>query len=311
MLIRGSLYPNKDYSELTNEEKDKVWEQVKKEKLQWDLNVTNSTTDSGSLIDVSLADPWQRLGIYQLGDIVEFDGNFWESIQNENFNHNPSNPDSKYWKELGSDYNQTREDWNIVSKGTESRFYYTGPDGRLFSDQKEAVEYTFEILLNSTRNYLDPNQAYNDASAMVQKVAYPISRFEATGSESNGIVYFDSLSQSYRLAALADGQTEVGGTYMKGDPVKTPDSADVQKGDVVQHRGSFFLAINALTSEEINSVAGSQIINDVDVMGDLNSTLAEGEKSLKNQLVEYTCCWGKPFPLRAGKWLCSKGLSNL
>lgn len=305
-----SLYPNKDYSELTNEEKDKVWEQVKKEKLHWDLNVTNSTTDSGSLIDVSLADPWQRLGIYQLGDIVEFDGNFWESIQNENFNHNPSNPDSKYWKELGSDYNQTREDWNIVSKGTESRFYYTGPDGRLFSDQKEAVEYTFEILLNSTRNYLDPNQAYNDASAMVQKVAYPISRFEATGSESNGIVYFDSLSQSYRLAALADGQTEVGGTYMKGDPVKTPDSADVQKGDVVQHRGSFFLAINVLTSEEINSVAGSQIINDVDVVGDLSSTLAEGEKIFEESTGRVYMLLGKALPTEGREMVMQQGIEQ-
>ena len=85
-----SLYPNKDYSDLTNEEKDKVWDQVKKDKLKWELNVTNSTTDSDSFIEISLSEDWQRLGIYQLGDIVQFDGKLWESVQNENFNHSPS-----------------------------------------------------------------------------------------------------------------------------------------------------------------------------------------------------------------------------
>ena len=114
---------------------------------------------------------------------------------------------------------------------------------------------------------------------MVQQVAYPVSRFEASANDSNGIVYFDSLNQSYRLAALADGQAEVGGTYMR-DAVKTVDSEDIQRGDVIQHRGSFFLATNVLTSEEINSVAGSQIINDVNVVGDLeqHDDEAEGEK---------------------------------
>ena len=192
--------------------------------------MTNSTTDSDSFIEISLSEDWQRLGIYQLGDIVQFDGKLWESVQNENFNHSPSAVDSKFWKELGSDYEQNREDWNIVSSGTETRFYYTGPDGRLFSDQSAAIDYTFDVLLNSTRNYTDPDAAYNDAVAMVQQVAYPVSRFEASANDSNGIVYFDSLSQSYRLAALADGQAEVGGTYMKGDAVKTVDSEDIQRG---------------------------------------------------------------------------------
>ena len=305
-----SLYPNKDYSDLTNEEKDKVWDQVKKDKLQWELNVTNSTTDSDSFIEISLSEDWQRLGIYQLGDIVQFDGKLWESVQNENFNHSPSAVDSKFWKELGSDYEQNREDWNIVSSGTETRFYYTGPDGRLFSDQSAAIDYTFDVLLNSTRNYTDPDAAYNDAVAMVQQVAYPVSRFEASANESNGIVYFDSLSQSYRLAALADGQAEVGGTYMKGDAVKTVDSEDIQRGDVIQHRGSFFLATNVLTSEEINSVAGSQIINDVNVVGDLNSTVGEGEKIFEESTGRIYMLLGTTLPTEGREMVMQSGIDQ-
>lgn len=305
-----SLYPSKDYSLLSKEEKDKIWDEVKNDKLQWELNVASSTTDSSSFIELSLSEPWKRLGIYQLGDVVEFDGKLWESTQNENFNHNPSNLDSKFWKELGSDYSQIREDWNISSTGTESRFYYSGPDGKLFTDQSDAINHTFDILINSTRNYLDPTNAFNDATELVKKVAYPVSRFDAQGSTSSGIVYFDSSSQTYRLAALPEGQDRIGGTYLKGAQLKNSESDEVTRGDVIQHRGAYFLATNVLTPDEINSASGSQIINEVDVVGDLSSSIAEGEKIFEESTGRVFMFLGKSLPTEGREMVMQKGISQ-
>jgi len=217
-----------------------VWESVKQEKLHWDVAVQNTTTASGSQIEISLPEPWKRLGIFQVGDVVEYNGKFWESTKNENFNHEPSFVGSEFWRELGSDYNQPREDWSIKSSGTETRFYFSGPDGRLFSDRSEAFNHTYDLLSNSTRTYTNPDDLYEDAEKLVKQIAYPVSRFEASASESNGIVYFDATSQSYRLAALSEGQTEMDGVFLKGSLVE-PSSSNISRGDVVQHRGSFLL----------------------------------------------------------------------
>ena len=83
----NSMFPSKEYAALSEEEKNKVWESVKQEKLRWDIAVQQTTTASGSEIEISLAEPWKRLGIFQLGDVVEYNGKLWESTQNENFNH--------------------------------------------------------------------------------------------------------------------------------------------------------------------------------------------------------------------------------
>ena len=303
-----SLYPSKDYSLLSNEEKDRVWDEIKSDKLQWEIDVNNSISEPSSLIDISLSVPWKRLEIYQHGDIVNFGGKLWESTQNENFNHNPSNSDSKFWKELGSDYSQIREDWKISSVGTDSKFYYSGPDGKLFSNQSDAINHTFDILINSTRNYLDPTNAFNDAMGLVKKVAYPVSRFEAEASTSNGIVYFDSASQSYRLATLPDGEDGVDGVYFKGAPFKNSESDVITRGDVIQHRGSYFLAINELSTNDINSAFGSQIINDVEVIGDLNSAVGLGEKIFEESTGRIFMSLGKSLPTEGREMVMQKGI---
>ena len=68
----------------------------------------------------------------------------------------------------------------------------------------------------------------------VNKIAYPVSRFEASASESNGVVYFDSTSQSYRLAALSEGQTSMDGDFLKGN-LADPSSPEISRGEVVQY----------------------------------------------------------------------------
>jgi len=275
-----SMFPAKDYSSLSDEDKNKVWESVKQDKLHWDIGVHQTSTASGSQIEISLAEPWKRLGIFQLGDVVEYNGKLWESTKNENFNHEPSFAGSEFWRELGNEYTRPREDWTIKSSGTETRFYFSGPDGRLFSDRTEAINYTFDILSNSTRVYTDLNQLFTDAENLVNKIAYPVSRFDASASESDGIVYFDSTSQSYRLAALSEGQTQMDGVFLKGNLVD-PTSSEISRGEVVQYRGSYFVATHVLSPDEINSVTGSAIIQDADVVGDLSSSIAVGEKNLR------------------------------
>jgi len=304
-----SMYPAKDYVELSEEDKNNVWESVKQEKLHWDVAVQNTTTASGSQIEISLPEPWKRLGIFQVGDVVEYNGKFWESTKNENFNHEPSFVGSEFWREVGSDYNQPREDWSIKSSGTETRFYFSGPDGKLFSDRSEAFNHTYDLLSNSTRTYTNPDDLYEDAEKLVKQIAYPVSRFEASASESNGIVYFDATSQSYRLAALSEGQTEMDGVFLKGSLVE-PSSSNISRGDVVQHRGSFFVVTNILSDEEVNSVIGSEIIQSVDVVGDLSSSIAVGEKIYEESTGRVFLLLGDSLPVEGREVVLQNGIEQ-
>ena len=117
--------PNYDYEALNKNQKDSVWEAVKNDKLHWDLTVG----DSKDRIPVEYRHysfkTMERLGIYQLGDVVSHDGKLYESVSNENFNHIPTKDGSSFWREIGSNYKQNREDWNITSVGTEARFFFT------------------------------------------------------------------------------------------------------------------------------------------------------------------------------------------
>ena len=69
--------------------------------------------------------------------------------KNENFNHLPSLEQSKFWRELGSNYAGDREGLNIKSVGVDTCFYFSGPDGKLFNDREDAINHAFEILVNS------------------------------------------------------------------------------------------------------------------------------------------------------------------
>jgi len=310
LVAKGkSLFPGKEYSSLTTEEKDSVWNSVKNEKLHWQINVTQTNTEPTSQIDISLAEPWKRLNIYQLGDVVQHNGQLWESLGNENFNHDPTQISSDFWKDMGSNYSGDREDWNIKSTGTETRFYYSGPDGRLFSDRSDAVNHSFDILFNSTRNYTDQNQLYQDADNLVTKVAYPVSRFEADASNSEGIVYFDATSQSYRLAALVDGQPQIEGSFVKG-ALNDSSTTDLNRGDVVQYRGSYYLTANVLSPEDVNSVYGSTIIQEADIIGDLTSSVAVGEKIYEESTGRVYMFLGDELPLEGRETVLQEGIEQ-
>ena len=200
MLVNHAknIFPNLNYEELSNADKDFVWQSVQNSRLSWDLNVSDSQNDPTTQMNISLSKPWKRLGIYQSGDIVRHEGKLWQSI-NENFNHLPSLEQSKFWRELGSNYAGDREDWNIKSVGVDTRFYFSGPDGKLFNDREDAINHAFEILVNSNRNYLAQEDALNDATQLVKKIGYPVSRFDIKGSQSEGLVYFSMHQISLTL----------------------------------------------------------------------------------------------------------------
>jgi len=304
-----SMFPGKSFEMLSSEEKQQVWTTVKDEKLIWDLSVVPGSTDSSSDIELNLSNPWKRLEVYQLGDIVNLDGKLWRSTRNENFNHHPTNPDSDFWEEIGSNYEMNREDWKIESTGIETRFYYSSPDGRLFNDRLDAINHSFEILVNSTKSYEDQNQLSFDAENLVRKVAYPVSRFKAEASDSNGVVYFDASSQSYQLAALNEGQQEVTGSFLKGE-ISDPTSQGVTRGDVVQTGGGYFLTVNVLAEEEVNSVYGFGLLNEVDEIGEINGSLAVGEKVYEESSGRIYMFLGNSLPTEGRESVLQSGVEQ-
>lgn len=264
----ASLFPGSDIDNLSAAEKDLVWEAVKSEKQTWNLNVAVQNEKTGSTIDIELSKPWKRLQGYSIGQVVEYDDKLWVSQSDENFNHLPTQKDSRFWAEMGSGYSKGREDWVIESSGVETRYFFVTPDGKLFDDKLEAENHTYDILINSSsRTYTDANALFDDISSMVKEIAYPVSKFDVEGSESSALVSFDSASQSYRLASLPDGQTKVSGLYSKGT-IKSATDVDLQPSDVIQFGGNYFALLSVEPTE-------TEIENS-DVHGTLSSTHSKG-----------------------------------
>ena len=126
-----------------------------------------------------LSKHWKRLETFDLGSVVEFEGKFWESqIPNNNTNHKPTSESTLFWKELPSNYSVKREDWQMESVGVKQRFFYMTPDGQMFEDDAEALQYTSDLLLNSTnRLYNDPDTLQGDVQALVKEVKFAVTDF--------------------------------------------------------------------------------------------------------------------------------------
>ena len=268
------MFPGVSYDDLDGVAKESVWASVQSSMISWDLSVKEVQGVADTTINTELPMPWRRLQVYQVGDVVEFQGKLWESKGNENFNHSPSQKESDYWDEIGTGYDQIREDWDLTSKSTEVRYYFAGPDGRLFDDRTSAETHTYELLLGSNRSYATVNEIWNDIDKLVKEVAYPVSNFEALGSESDAQVFFDSRSQSYRLGVLDPEDSPVLGEFIMGE-VKPSSDSEIQRGDVVQYRGTYFLAFHVQgledepgliqdMAEDVNAISGSLSTN-VDV----------------------------------------------
>ena len=344
-----SMFPVSTYDELSEPEKQMVWREVQESKLTWDLNVTQTQVRGDSDITIKLAEPWKRLEIYDVGDVVDFDGKKWESMIDENFNHFPDQEGSQFWKEVGSGYNSDREDWKISKSGNDSRLFWVSPDGTLFDGKTDAFNHTVDLVTRDARlnpdsstdlldvsGNLDNNRIRDKASTLINQVAYPIDRFEVEGSESNGIVFFDVASQTYRLTVQDPAEQAIEGSYSKGkvhsvsqitirpEVTNDPDVTDsFSDGDVVQYRGSYYVISNnndvVVTKNQDGTI--SQVTDpdgEIIQIQEFGDTISKGEKffdentqrvflfagsSLPTEGIEPFVQPGSQTPLRSGSFV--------
>ena len=303
-----SMFPVSSYDDLSEPEKQIVWREVQESKLTWDLSVGETKVDGDSKISIKLSEPWKRLEIYDIGDVVEFEGKLWESKKAENFNHFPNKSGSDSWKEIGSGYEIDREDWKISKTGNDSRLFWVSPDGKLFDGKTEAFNHAVDLVTRDARlnpesssdlldasGNLDNNKIRDKASSLIKQVAFPIDRFEVEGSESNGIVFFDVESQSYRLTVQNPEEQAIEGIYSKGDvygvsQITPPPAPGTQgatdpfsDGDVVQFRGSYYIITNSEDAVITNDQDGG-VLQVTDQQGEIiqiqkfGDTISTGEK---------------------------------
>jgi flagellin-like hook-associated protein FlgL len=264
-----TLFPGVSYDELSQSEKDLVWNSIQNSKLEWILSTETVKESGNSSMSINHASSWKRLEVYNRGDTVSYEGKIWESVADENFNHLPNLADSQYWKELGSGYDVSREDWTITNTGYEDRFYFISPDGKLFENRLEAENHTLNLLISSSnRRYTDNVALFNDIDSLVKETSYAVPQFKVEGSESEGVVYFDSMSQTHRLSAFAEGESAISGVFTKGTVKNEADGIGV--GDVVLKNGTYFLLLEQNPS--------SQATDGLEGTSELDSSLSKGSK---------------------------------
>ena len=59
--------------------------------MSWsrDVSVTAESVKGATILDIEHSDPWKRLSRYELGDLVVYQGDLWESQIDANFNRKP------------------------------------------------------------------------------------------------------------------------------------------------------------------------------------------------------------------------------
>ena len=246
----SSLYPGLDYKSLGESEKAIVRANVEESDWTRKLTVNQSKVDGTASLEIEHKDNWRRLNIYKLGEVVEYEGRLFESKIPENVNHSPTNSGTDYWRELGSAYDVNREDWKLNVSGVKNHFYYSTPDGKLFSDQASATSHAENILVASKtteyQNSADPALAFStDLAAAVKLVSIPINEFSVDGSESNATVFFNPETMDYELVAASEGGSIVNGTFLKENNQIFSVTQPFQNNDVVLHNGRYFLVENA------------------------------------------------------------------
>ena len=278
-------FTNKTYSDLTNTEQFEVYKSVVKN--NWDRGPFGQLQAYGRNfhLDSPHSDPWKRLTIYQQGDIVRLGDKVYESLGSHNVNHHPTKSGGAYWKELNSGYDTEREDWNLKVTGTENRYYWITPDGKLFDEEatknpqtgevtppKSATDHARNLLYAAkkteytlmdnplTTQHEGFDQLDLDVAANVKQVAIPVNEFSVKGSENEGTVFFDPDAMDYRLVAVSEEGSIVSGPYAKGNlQLFNPDEGLAQAKDVILHEGRYFLVQNpaGIDKENLSKIVES------------------------------------------------------
>ncbi|MBT3638047.1 MAG: hypothetical protein HN531_14000 [Opitutae bacterium] len=209
------------------------------------------------------------MNIYQEGDVVRHGDKVYESLGSHNVNHDPVKSGETYWKELNSGYDTEREDWKLEVIGSENRYYWITPDGKLFDEEatknpdtgevippKSATDHARNILYaakkteytlmdDSTTDAIDEGnvQLELDVANNVRQIAIPVNEFSVKGSENDGTVFFDPEAMDYRLVAASEDGSIIRGPYVKGNSqlFKPDDGVTKLAGDVILHEGRYFL----------------------------------------------------------------------
>ena len=250
-------YPGVSYSALAQSEKALVDSAVKGSDWSRNLTVSSSQVNGTSTLAVEHSENWKRLTIYKQGDLVEHKGKLFESIGSDNVNHSPVNSGSDYWREVGSGYDVPREDWNLEVTGTNSRFYFSTPDGKLFADQPSATSHAQSILLATKiqeyQQSSNPGAALaTDLANVVKRIAVPVNEFSINGSESDAAVFFDPETLEYKLLAAAEGGSVIKGKYVKENGQVFSSTEQFQNNDVILHEGRYFLVQNSTKVDPSN-----------------------------------------------------------
>ena len=216
-----------------------------------ELDITATTSKGTSSFETIHSRHWKRLEVFDLGSTVEFDGKIWESQIANNFNHKPSTDNSLYWKELPSDYSVEREDWKLEVVGTKQRFFHMAPDGQMFEEYEDAINYTGNLLLSSTNgleptvNGLDEIFGQNGAAQnLVKEVKYAVTDYDVQGSVSNAIATFDPKTLQYTLSAAKLGGDVIDAPYLKGEISRYSDDfqpVEENVGSVFSYEGNYYL----------------------------------------------------------------------
>ena len=208
-----------------------------------DIGVSIEDSSGTSNLTMTHSTPWKRLQTYEMGNIIEFEGKYWESQINDNFNHKPTSESSTYWKELPSGYNVEREDWQFEATGVTQKEFHMSLDGRLFDNFADASIHNQDILLFSDSLPVDatPADLTTLANEKVKTISYPVTSYEVSGSESQGTVYFDHQTQEYRLAAVPTGSQIISSKTI------------TYEQPVVQHEGEYFVSLNGASLENADN----------------------------------------------------------
>ena len=212
-----------------------------------EISVAETLSDGTSSFNSVLSKHWKRLETFDLGSVVEFDGKFWESQIPNNTNHKPTSKDDLFWKQLPSNYSVEREDWEMEAIGVKQRFFYMSPDGQMFEDDEEALQYTSDLLLNSSnRLYNDPDTLQGDVQALVKEVKFAVTDFAVQGSLSNAITTFDPKTLQYTLSAAQQGDDVIDAPYLKGQVDRFSANFNPVQGSVFSYEGNYFLSTDPL-----------------------------------------------------------------
>ena len=233
----SQLRHTKPYNELSADQQEVLRSDIFSGYISRDLSVENSQVVSDSSLDINHAGDWQRLNIYELGDVIRHDGKLFESKVDNNRNHRPDSLGADYWRELANDYSQKREDWELENVGQKTKPFYMSADGKLFSSKQDAETHSSRHI-SPLLNTLPP---------AIEKVFLSVDEFKAIGSLTDGLVTFDPETFEYRLSSVPDGANLFEGNFVKGTAIDTSDPNNgnwqnqLADNQVIQHEGRYYL----------------------------------------------------------------------